>query len=113
MSRTKPMIRTPIIVLLVLCSPLVSSLGCGKDDAHCEKACENVTHITLENLDKKVGPQPGDTKTGSGMSPEGAQRIYSQVKSDCIEACEERGATKKLTDCFQAATNMDEVAACR
>jgi len=107
------MIRTPIIVLFALCSSLGgSSLGCSKGEADCEKACENVTRITLEDLDKKVGAQPGDTKTKARMTPEKGQLIYSRVKSDCVATCQERG-TKKMTDCYEAATNKSEIAACR
>ena len=106
------MTRTPIIVLFVLSLLLGSLVGCHKGKADCEKACENVTRITLEDLDEKVGTQPGDTKTKPRMTPEKGQLIYSRVKSDCIETCQERG-TKKVTDCYEAATNKSEVAACR
>ena len=78
----------------------------------CVKACENVARITLEDLDRRVGKSATASKTEVRMSPEKAQEIYSQVKSDCIDMCKEHG-TSDQTECFRAAENSREIAACR
>ena len=103
---------------MLLIFGLATNLNCGQKESKeereisCKKACENVAHITLEDLDRKVGSgQEGATST-TRMKPEGAQRIYQQIKRDCIATCTERGTTKKI-ECFQAATAKSDVAACR
>ena len=81
-------------------------------EASCTKACENVAHIMLEDLDRKVGSGQGAATSTVKMKPEGAQRIYQQVKKDCIEKCEERASKKKI-ECLKGASNKSDVDGCR